>query len=318
MKKALIFAMFAILLVGSVFALGTISNARDNSDDNEHNETLVGASCGTVTPGENNDCCISKGYSGWNESSFKCIGEKEDNETEANDDNENSQNHVLGSTLNNKENDKRECDAWKCSKWSACINGKETRSCSKLSNCTNNEEKPKITKSCSEKDRLGKYNRTADCPENCTCSGSTSKCSFENGTRVMTIYAGNSGNVIVQVKNINMSTNVTLYKSINGTLYAVFTGNRTHEIKFPDEIKDRLENHTKTKLYNESINLTEDGYYVMDMNKKSRLFFLFPVREHMKAQIDAQTGETIKIRNPWWGFLAKDVKDKDNSTIVSQ
>jgi hypothetical protein len=316
MKKALMLFVSLIFLAGIIgFAIaenedsgsiGPVSTlySADNSTDNLTNDSteIVGSSCGTVTPGENNACCISKGYSGWNEKEFKCVGEVEK---------ERGIKGVLGS---NRENNN--CEEWKCTKWSICLNGKETRSCSKLSNCTNNEEKPRITKYCSERDKLGLYNRTADCPENCTCVGSTVKCNFENGTKVMTIYAGNSGNVIVQVKNINMSTNVTLYKSVNGTLYAVFTGNRTHEIKFPDDIKDRLENHTKTKLYNESINLTEDGYYVMDMNKKSRLFFIFPVREHMHAQIDAQTGETIKIRNPWWGFLARDVRDKGNSTTA--
>ena len=93
-----------------------------------------------------------------------------------------------------------------------------------------------------------------ECPEECVCSGSTVKCTFENGTRVMTVYAGNSGNVIVQVKNLNMSTNVTLYKGENGKIYGVFNDNETREINLPDEIKEKLQNHTRTRLYNESIN----------------------------------------------------------------
>ena len=105
-----------------------------------------------------------------------------------------------------------------------------------------------------------------------------------------------------------MSTNVTLYKE-DGKIFANFSGNKTKEIHMPDEIKDMLQNRTHTRLYNESVNLTEDGYYQIEGRKRSRLFLLIPVREHTRAQIDAETGETIKIRNPWWGFLARDIRN---------
>ena len=67
------------------------------------------------------------------------------------------------------------------------------------------------------------------CPLECECMGSVIRCKFENGTRIMTITAGKSGNIIVQVKE-NMTTNVTLYKS-GDKVYGVFTGNETREIK---------------------------------------------------------------------------------------
>lgn len=292
--------MFAILLSGFVLALNTNPASISNAND-ENNETgLLGASCGTVTPGYQNECCVNKGYASWNQEEFRCVGEKENNNEE------NEQNHVLGSNL---KNNSEGCDAWKCIKWSACVNGTETRKCTKtLFNCTEDNKIPKLTKNCHEREELKLYNKSRDCPEECVCSGSIIKCTFENGTRVMTVYAGKSGNVIVQIKNLNMSTNITLYKNDEGKIYGVFKGNKTHEVKLPDEIKDKLENHTRTKLYNESINLTEDGYYIISMNKKSRLFFIFPVREYMGAQVDAETGAIIKIRNPWWGFLARDVR----------
>ncbi|MCK4553058.1 hypothetical protein KAT80_02550, partial [Candidatus Pacearchaeota archaeon] len=79
-----------------------------------------------------------------------------------------------------------------------------------------------------------------ECPEGCTCTGSTVKCPINDGGRIMTVYAGKSGNVIVQIKNVNMSTNVTLYKA-NKTLYGVFRNNQTKEIKvFPDEVKEKI------------------------------------------------------------------------------
>ena len=42
------------------------------------------------------------------------------------------------------------------------------------------------------------------------------------------------------------------------------------------------------------------------MQKRSRLFFLFPVKEKVNAEVSAEDGEIIRIQNPWWGFLALD------------
>ena len=64
----------------------------------------------------------------------------------------------------------------------------------------------------------------------------------------MTVYAGNSGNVIVQVKNINMSTNVTLYKGENGKIYGVFKDNETKEIELPDKVMEKLRERNQKRL----------------------------------------------------------------------
>lgn len=222
----------------------------ENEEDDENEEELLGASCGTVTPGYQNECCERKGYEGWDQEEFKCIGER------------------------SKEN---------------------MRERIRFQN--------------------GSPQNEIECPEGCVCSGSNIKCSFENGTRIMTVYAGNSGNVIVQIKNLNMSTNVTLYKQ-DGKVYGTFKDNKTKEIILPDEMMEKLKTKHEKRLqvYNESINLTEDGYYKVEMKKKARLFWLVPVKEHVSAEIDAETGETVKIRNPWWGFLARDIQDKENYT----
>ena len=144
------------------------------------------------------------------------------------------------------------------------------------------------------------------CPDNCTCAGSTVKC-WLNGQRTMTVYAGNSGNVIVQVKGVNGSTNVTLYKS-EGKLYGEFN-NETKRIHDPEQIKEKVREKVKARLEEYNITLNEDGYYQVQTKKKARLFFLFPVREKVKAEVDAETGEVIKVRNPWWGFLARDMRE---------
>ena len=121
----------------------------------------------------------------------------------------------------------------------------------------------------------------------------------------MTVVAGKSGNIIVQVKGVNASTNVTIYKA-GEKIYGVFEGNQIKRILTPEQIKEKL----KIKLEQENIILDKKGFYEVQAKKKARLFLILPVREHIMSHVDAETGEIIKIRNPWWGFLAKDIKEE--------
>lgn len=166
-----------------------------------------------------------------------------------------------------------------------------------------------------EKNRLRIKNAT-ECPVNCSCSGSTMKC-MVNGTREMTIHAGNSGNVIIQTKRVNASTTVELYKE-NGTLYGRF-GNETRPIKvLPDEVKMKIRERIKAKLENESMDLNEEGEYEVKVKKKARLFFIIPVDENLEADVDAETGTIIVIKKPWWGFMARDLPETEEVEVESE
>jgi len=144
------------------------------------------------------------------------------------------------------------------------------------------------------------------CPSGCSCTGSTVKCQLANG-RIMTVYAGKSGNVIIQIKGENMTTNVTLYKS-GEKVYGVFKGNKTKEINmFQEQVRERIRERLNRLLENENISLDENGVYQYKGEKKARLFFIFPVRILVRAEVDAETGEVIKLsKGNWWAFLAKD------------
>lgn len=152
-------------------------------------------------------------------------------------------------------------------------------------------------------ERIRIYSNESDCPENCTCSGSTTKCRIGEN-REMTIRAGNSGNTIVQVKEANMSTNVTLYRE-NNSVYGQFR-NQNRTIIMPDEVQARIQERINARINNTEIELREDGNYYVQTQKQSRLFLLFPVREKIQLEINAENGEILRVRNPWWGFLAKD------------
>ena len=167
-----------------------------------------------------------------------------------------------------------------------------------------------VKKLIQNRNRLMAQVKNGTCPDKCTCTGSVTKCEFANGTREMTIQAGNSGNVIIQVQGINASTQVTLYKAEDGKIYAVDENNETKEIRMlPDQVKDKIKKEITARLEDESMILNEDGTYEYQAEKKARLFFIFPVRTEVRATVDAETGELIQISKPkWWEFLAREEK----------
>jgi hypothetical protein len=155
------------------------------------------------------------------------------------------------------------------------------------------------------RNRLQINTETNNCPEGCTCVSSTMRCRLQNEANEMIIRAGNSGITIVQVKNQEMRTSVELYKS-GEKIYGIFKGNKTRVIGIlPDKIQSRITEKIKG-LENHQIELNEDGNYHIQAQKKARLLGIIPVREKVKIQMNSETGEIIRIRNSWWGFLAKD------------
>jgi len=162
-----------------------------------------------------------------------------------------------------------------------------------------------------ERNKLKIENKT-ECLFNCTCDGNTVKCGLK-ANREMTVYAGNSGNIIVQIKGENMSTNVTLYKSDDGKIY-ILKGNETREIKMlPDQVRERIKERLQTYFQNENMTLNENGTYNYIGSKEAKLFSLFPIKVRVMANIDSETGNISNIRTPWWAFLAK---DKEQEQLV--
>ena len=149
-----------------------------------------------------------------------------------------------------------------------------------------------------------------NCPENCRCQGSVTTCQFKN--REMTIRAGESGNTIIKVKDAEMKTKVVLYKA-EGEVYGIFKNNETRVIKIlPDEVKEKIKEKIKQRDCDcEDIELDGDGVYQVQNQKRARLLGFIPVRERVKIQMNSETGEIIKTKTSWWGFLARDVVDEE-------
>jgi len=190
----------------------------------------------------------------------------------------------------------------------ACSTINNTSKCWARKDCSYNvssqtcQERPGKQKNL--KASLQAYLNSTECPEECTCAGSTIKCETENG-RTMTVVAGKSGNVIIITQTANASTNVVLIKNSTG-LYGTFSG-KVKKIKYlPDEIKERVLKKLKLEEpSNYNITLQEDGNYVMNINGEYRVLWIFPKKTIVVTKVNSETGEVTVLKKPWWKFRAE-------------
>lgn len=163
---------------------------------------------------------------------------------------------------------------------------------------------------------------TTSCPENCNCeNGKPVVCEYpaypecpeeevcEYGTTGQT--GGGSGKKLViedtgvgkkiKVKGVESKASEDVGIKA-GKLYA---GEK--EIKImPDTASEKAIERLGDLGW--TIELKDTGKYHVRAEKKARLFFIIPVTEDVKLEIDGQTGEVISESGSWWGFLAKDVE----------
>ena len=270
----------AIRITGYTAENGSVqgSNVTSNNltNQNNFNNTPAGTDCGAVSEDSRDQCCKDLGYDSWSEDKGICEGvstntESEDNQTEQ------EHNSVVSANVENE---------------------------TERPHLTEEQKRELIT----EQNRLRFEDKAGfTCPDNCTCEGSTVKCLLPNGGRELTIYAGQSGNIIVQVQGENMTTNVTLYKANDGKIYAVNKNNDTKEVKLlPDQVKEKIREKLSRQLGNETISLDENGTYQYQGEDNAKLFAIFPVKVAVQAQLDSTTGQIVELKKPWWTFLASE------------
>ena len=156
-----------------------------------------------------------------------------------------------------------------------------------------------------EKNKLQIQTQIQECPDSCECTGSVTKCQLQEG-REMIVRAGNSGNMIIQSKGVDAETNVELYK-LDGEVYGAFKNNQIRNINIlPDQVKERIRARINANIEDEIIELDEEGVYQIQVRKRANFLGLFPVRERVRMEINSETGEVIRVRTSWWGFLARD------------
>ena len=85
----------------------------------------------------------------------------------------------------------------------------------------------------------------------------------------------------------------------------------------PDTASERAMERLRLKVCSEEndcqIELKEVGkgeqvkaVYEVKAQKQAKLFWLFRIKMQVRAQIDAESGEVIRTKKPWWAFLASE------------
>ncbi len=47
--------------------------------------------------------------------------------------------------------------------------------------------------------------------------------------------------------------------------------------------------------------------YEVSGEKEGKMFGLFKIRGKVSVEVDAETGEIVRIKKPWWSFLASGI-----------
>jgi hypothetical protein len=169
----------------------------------------------------------------------------------------------------------------------------------------------------------------SECPEECECHGAVVSCEIENG-KIITITAGNSGNVITIVINeTEVDTEMELEQERDNEtnkskIRARLSNGKNAEIKImPDVASERALERLRLKICNVTNNCTiilkeveNEGNnthngtaaYEMQVQRHVRILGLFKTRIQERAEVNAENGE-VKEHGPWWVFLATKEQD---------
>jgi len=104
----------------------------------------------------------------------------------------------------------------------------------------------------------------------------------------------------------------------NTKLYAGLSNGKNAEIKvMPNTASEKALERLRLKVCSEEnqcqIELKEVGSgeqtklaYELKTQRQSKVFGLFKAKMQVQAQVDAENGEVIKVKKPWWAFLASE------------
>lgn len=161
----------------------------------------------------------------------------------------------------------------------------------------------------------------SECPEGCKCVGAVTSCETEEG-KTMTIMAGNSENeIVIEINKVKVKTEMKLEQSSENNktkLRTKLENGRNVELKImPDRASERALERLRLKNCVEEngcfIELKEVGEgngarlsYELKAKRSSRIFGIFRASMNVQSNVDAETGEIISVKKPWWAFLASE------------
>jgi len=168
----------------------------------------------------------------------------------------------------------------------------------------------------------------SECLEGCRCQGAVMSCPTETGKEI-TIQAGRSGNVIViTIDKTNASTELELEMENNTEdrrnqtrLRVRLSNGRKAEIKvMPDTASERALERLRLKVCSEDRNCTivlkEAGKenatqlaYELQAERHMRILGIFKAKTRVRAEVNAENGELVSVKKPWWAFLATEPEE---------
>ena len=183
-----------------------------------------------------------------------------------------------------------------------------------------------------------------DCPYDNNGTGNQEMVATANqiGAKVMAgNYSGANGQMIqiktnsknrsqLEVGNVSVECsrdcNMTQEMVQNQTrLYAKMSNGKNAEIKvMPDtasqKAMERLQLHVCSADNGCALELKEVGSgnqtrmaYEVQAEKEYRMLGFFKATGNNKVQVDAETGDVISAKKPWWSFLAKEVEPAEEA-----
>ena len=147
------------------------------------------------------------------------------------------------------------------------------------------------------------------CPEGCNCEKNSVVCYIGNWSSVhipssrkveVIIKKESEDSVSLTVQNISVITSKNVMVKNKKLYFNTSRGGR--EIKvLPAEISYKIKG-----LKIQRLELKEENQipvYFVEGVKEVKLFGLIPISLEIEAKINAETGEIVSIRKPWWCFL---------------
>ena len=108
-------------------------------------------------------------------------------------------------------------------------------------------------------------------------------------------------------------------------LYKKLSNGRNAEIKvMPDTASEKALERLRLKVCNEANNCTIElkevrkgnetkMAYELKRERKAKFFGFIGTKMGVRAQVDAENGEIIKTRKPWWAFLASEPEELEEA-----
>ena len=142
----------------------------------------------------------------------------------------------------------------------------------------------------------------------------------ENGQQIMVQkQSNNQMRIKVNKVSVNCNLNLTQKQIQNKTkLETKLSNGRNAEIKvMPDVASEKALKRLRLKNCVEeqgcSLELKEVGQgeqtklaYELKTQRQAKVFGLFKTKMQVQAQVNAETGEIIQTKKPWWSFLASE------------